>query len=120
MLPLKIIAISLIALSSMYNPLNDTHWRTEDGLSMYFSSKDTVTVFAGDENQLIAKAVYTVKDTLLTWRDIETQNGTCDTSLIGNYVFKIDKDHLSFRLIADECSQRSDVIEKLEMVRVRK
>ncbi len=117
MLSLKIVIISLIALSIM-NPLNDTHWQTGDGLSMHFNSTDTVSVFAGDENQLISKAVFSVKDSMLTWRDVDTEIGACDSSLVGTYIFKIDNNHLSFRLISDECAERSKVIGKLELVRL--
>jgi hypothetical protein len=96
------------------NPLKNTKWRKDD-LVIYFTAKDTLKMIVQD--QTIAAAKYTVKDSIMTWKDIPVGAAFCDTSYVGRYIFKIDSDRLSFKFLYDKCEERADVIQTLQLVK---
>jgi hypothetical protein len=107
-------AILSFVFARQTNPLKNTKWRKDD-LVIYFTPKDTMKMIVQD--QLVAAAKYTVKDSLLTWKDIPIGTAFCDTSYIGTYVFKIKDDVLSFKFVYDKCEDRANVVQTLELVK---
>lgn len=116
---MKILFISALVACSIFlvqqgNPLKNTKWR-KDELVMIFGGKDTLKMFVQD--QLVAAAKYSVKDSVLTWKDLPVGGAYCDTSFTGTYIFRINDDRLSFRFVYDKCDARANVVQTLELVK---
>ncbi|MDP4263864.1 MAG: hypothetical protein Q8941_15155 [Bacteroidota bacterium] len=113
---LLIIAVVILSFigSTQTNPLKNTKWRKDD-LVIYFTAKDTIKLLV--EDQLVAAAKYTVKDSLLTWKDLPVTAAYCDTSFTGTYIFRINDDRLSFKTVYDKCEERANVVQTLELVK---
>jgi hypothetical protein len=110
-----IIAIVSFAFIKADNPLKNTKWEGENGLVVQFMASDTVKMLA--EGQVLATAQYKVKDSLLIWRDVMVSAATCDTSIRGNYIYKIKENVLTFRIVSDRCEDRADVIQTLVLIK---
>lgn len=105
-------AVIFLCLSfiSIQNPLEDTRWES-NGFIMHFAKKDTVKMYMNDE--VLAAAIYKVKDSTLIWKDLTVNEMVCDTSLVGKYTFHIENNILSFTLISDECDERGEALPQL-------
>jgi hypothetical protein len=108
-------AVASLSFIKADNPLKNTKWEGENGLTVYFTASDTVKLLM--ENQLITAAQYKVKDSLLTWRDITVSDATCDTSIRGTYIYKIKENILTFRVLSDRCEDRANVIQTLVLTK---
>jgi hypothetical protein len=112
-LPFLIVTAAVVPLQKA-NPLINTKWRKDD-LILFFTPTDTLKMLVGE--RIVAWAKYTVKDSLLTWRDIPGKGPVCDTSQVGTYIFRITDDRLSFRVLYDKCDGRADVVQTLVLVK---
>lgn len=97
---------------SIENPLQDTKWGTGEFM-MHFTKGDTVNLYM--ENDLRASAVYKIKDSVLTWKDATVTEMSCDTALVGKYIYHIKDNVLSFTLVKDECDERGEVLPTISL-----
>ena len=88
------------------NPLKDTKWLGDDGLSIDFG-KDTIT--ATMNGQLVAVVVYQVKDSLITIMDVGGEQA-CPSDLKGIYTYKLSSGTLTFGLKEDPCDGRAQTV----------
>jgi hypothetical protein len=97
------------------NPLRNTRWESENGIQVYFTASDTVKLSM--DRKLVASALYKVKDSFLIWRDYIKSDANCDTSIRGTYVYTIKDSLLTFRVISDRCDARANVLQTMLLAR---
>lgn len=108
------VAVIFLCLSfvSIENPLQNTKWGTNEFV-MHFTKGDTVHLYM--ENDLRASAIYKVKDSILTWRDATVSDMSCDTTLVGKYIYHIKDNVLSFTQVSDDCDERGEALPMISL-----
>lgn len=71
--------------------------------------KDSLSVYTSAENAGLETMTYTAKDTILSITKAYGQSD-CDSQVTGKYKFVINNDELTLTLIADDCANRSAVL----------
>ena len=110
--------LAFIASSSVFAQLENTRWKstvTIDGPEnvIFDFKKNTVAVYRVADNSMIENMTYTHNDTSFTLKKVEGQSD-CDNTTPGKYHFKIAHNKMLIKLIKDECSDRSSVIDATE------
>ncbi|RYY62355.1 MAG: hypothetical protein EOO05_03070 [Chitinophagaceae bacterium] len=107
-------AIVLLAFTTQVPSLKNTRWSAM-GFAMHFTSGDTVKIYV--DNELLAEAIYSVKDSVLTWRDARVSEMSCDTTITGTYIYSVKNDILGFKPVKDDCRDRATSLSRIELVR---
>jgi hypothetical protein len=79
---------------------------------------DTLSVYRTQDSANLETMVYTANDTLLTIKKIEGQSA-CDVNTLGKYKYILKADELTFMLFADDCTDRSSVLDNTRWIRMK-
>ncbi len=114
--------VSVVSLS-VHSQLANTKWKDtlklDNPVAVVFDfQKDTLTVTALEDGSLIETMTYKVQDTVFTITKISGQS-SCDGATVGKYKFAIAGDEMYVTLLADDCTDRSSVLDKTKFVRFR-
>jgi hypothetical protein len=71
--------------------------------------KDSLSVYTVAENSGLETMTYSAKDAVLSITKAYGQSD-CDSQVTGKYKFEIKDDEMSLTLIADDCANRSAVL----------
>jgi len=109
-----LIVLFLVAFTTPDESLQNTRWSSM-GFMFHFTATDTVHILMDDEK--LADAIYTVNDSILTWRDVAMSEMTCDTAITGSYIYTVKDDVISFRELKDDCKDRAASLERMRLNR---
>ena len=115
---ISFLLLAFIASGSTFAQLENTRWKstlTIDGPEnvIFDFKKTTVALYRLADSSLIENMTYTHNDTSFTLTKVEGQSD-CDNATPGKYSFKIANKKMLIKLIKDECSDRSSVIDSTE------
>jgi hypothetical protein len=117
-----ILILFSIAFSSVHAQFTNSKWTTtlqlDSPVDVLFDFKtDTLEVFSLPDSSSLETMLYSVKDNVLTLQKIYGQS-QCD-STAAKYKFEIKDDQIIFELVEDGCDDRSNVLDKNQLTRVR-
>ncbi len=115
-----LIVLAILSFSS-YAQLSKTKWKTtlqlENITDVYFDfGRDSLKVFAVADSSLLETSIYKEKDKELSILKVKGIS-TCE-GITGIYKFEIKNDQMVLTLISDQCSDRSEVLDKLVLTRI--
>jgi hypothetical protein len=113
-------ALAFISVSS-FAQLGKTKWKTtlqlDNSTDVYFDfGRDSLKVFAVADSSLIETSLFSEKGTELSILKV-TGISNCD-GISGTYKAEIKNDQMILTLISDKCSDRSEVLDKLVLIRI--
>jgi hypothetical protein len=79
---------------------------------------DTLVVYRALDSANLETMVYTANDTLLTIKKVEGQS-SCDVNTLGKYKYILKADDLTLILFADDCTDRSSVLDNTKWTKMR-
>ena len=114
-----LIVLAILSLSS-YAQLSKTKWKTtlqlENITDVYFDfGRDSLKVFAVADSSMLETSIYKEKGNELSILKVKGIS-TCE-GITGVYKFEIKNDQMVLTLISDQCSDRSEVLDKLVLTR---
>ena len=119
----KIIFILLVSFAavSVQAQLANTKWKgtlnIENQVEAVFDfSNDSLRVTRVADGSGIETMTYTARDTVLTIKKVYGQSD-CDGTVIGKYRFEIKDNELYFKLISDDCYDRSSVLDNTKWIK---
>ena len=115
---ISFLLLASIASSSVFAQLENTRWKSTVTIDrpenvIFDFKKNTVAVYRVADSSIIENMTYTHNDTSFTLKKVEGQSD-CDNTTSGKYHFKIAHTRMVIKLIKDECSDRSSVINATE------
>lgn len=81
-------------------------------------AKDTVVVTTVADGSLVETMTYKVEGSVFTIKKINGQSD-CDATTLGKYKFAIKGKQMLVTLVSDACTDRSSVLDKTTLVRMR-
>ena len=104
-----------LAIVSVHAQIANTKWKgtlhTNNPMDVIFDfSNDSFRVTKVEDNAVVETMTYEAKDTLLTIKKVYGQSD-CDGVVIGKYRFEIKSNELYFKLVSDDCNDRSSVLD---------
>ncbi len=115
---IQILFMTFLISVSVFGQLENTRWRStviiDDPVNVILDfKKKTVDCYTVADSTMIETMSYTHNKTAFTLTKISGQSD-CDNSVPGKYAFKISQGKMSIKLINDDCSDRSSVINGTE------
>jgi len=112
---LFILLVSIVS-ATAHAQLTNTKWKgtvqLDNPVDVLFDfGKDTFKVTGVADGSLIETMSYSVKDGILSIQKIEGTSN-CEGTTIGKYKFDIKNDEITFTLVADDCGDRANVLDK--------
>jgi regulatory protein YycI of two-component signal transduction system YycFG len=93
--------------------------KLETDVEVVFNFKaDTLNVYRALDSANLETMVFTANDTLLTLKKVEGQS-SCDVNTLGKYKYVLKGDDLTFILFADDCTDRSSVLDNTKWTRMK-
>ena len=113
-------ALAFISVSS-FAQLGKTKWKTtlqlDSSTDVYFDfGRDSLKVFTVADSSLIETSLYSEKGAELSILKV-TGMSNCD-GVTGTYKAEIKNDQMILTLISDKCSDRSEVLDKLSLIKL--
>ncbi len=113
-----LLLLSILLPAIMFAQLANTRWKATliiDGpLNTIFDfRKDTCSIYTVADSTLIETMTYKQTDTTFTLHKIDGQSD-CDKDVLGTYHFQVKNEQLSVQMLADECYDRSSVLQNTE------
>jgi hypothetical protein len=119
----KIFALFLILFIALgvNAQLSNTKWRgtlhLDDPIDVIFSFKtDTLEALNAEDNSSIETMKFSVNDSVLVIQKLFGQS-QCDNSATGKYKFEINGNEMTWKVISDDCDERSQVIGSMKLSR---
>ena len=112
--------LTILSIAS-YAQLNKTKWKTqlqlENITDVYFDfGNDSLKVFAAADSSLLETSLFTEKGKELSILKVKGISN-CD-GITGTYKFEIKNDQMVLTLISDQCSDRSEVLDKVVLIKI--
>ena len=112
---ISFLLLAFLASSSVFAQLENTRWKSTVTINgpenvIFDFKKNTVALYRVADNSMIETMTYTHNDASFTLKKVEGQSD-CDNTTPGKYSFKITHKKMLIKLIKDECSDRSSVID---------
>jgi hypothetical protein len=110
-----LIFIAFFAIALPHAQLTNSRWKSTVIIdapvnAIFDFRKDTCMVYTVADSTMIETMIYSKDDTSFTLKKIDGQSD-CDNNTPGKYRFKISNDILYLKMIADDCYDRSSVID---------
>jgi hypothetical protein len=107
--------IGFFSLFSAYSQLSNSKWKVtlniEGPKNVIFDfKKDTVSAYYLSDSSLIETMSFTATSDTLTLKKLDGQS-SCDNYTIGKYYYKMGKDKFLLKLVSDDCTDRSSVLD---------
>jgi len=112
----KIISLTLLcyAFISADAQFTNTKWKVTlaipDSADVIFDFRtDTVEAVTVADSESLETMIYTVQDTILTFKKVYGRS-ECDDTVVGKYKFEMKDDGMFLTLIEDNCADRSNAL----------
>ncbi len=112
----KIILFTLLCFAFVFAnaQLTNTKWKVTlaipDSAEVIFDFRtDTVEALTVADSESLETMIYTVQDTILTFKNISGRS-ECDDIVIGKYKFEMKDDEMFLALIEDNCADRANAL----------
>jgi hypothetical protein len=111
----------LIATLSIHAQLSNTKWRgtlhLDEPIDVIFNFKaDTLEAINAEDYSNIETMKFSVNDSVLVIQKLFGQS-QCDNSATGKYKFEINGNEMTWKVITDDCDERSQVIGSMKLNR---
>ena len=111
---IALLALICFIVMSADAQLTNTKWKVTlyipDSTDVIFDFRtDTVEAITEATNESLETTIYTVQDSILTFKKVYGQSD-CDDTVIGKYKFEMKDDGMFLTLIEDNCSDRSNAL----------
>src|SRR3954454_816541 len=120
----QLILLLLIVLTifSAKAQLSNTHWKGtiqgDETIDVVFHfSNDTLKVENIADASMLEVLTYAAKDSLISFKKVYGQSN-CDET-IGQYMYAIKENEITFMLVNDACEQRSGVLNNSKWTKVQ-